>query len=174
MAPAFRADALAKEKKSCQAKGMNKLLLWSLLLLICGPSFAQDDMTSSFEYTERVRQRLVQLRELEASQYLSTIDSFRQEMERYFDHKKRVCEGDFSALILSESRSEERSRPMSKEERQLCYNELKALHTTYINGLFQARERFLIDLHDRRLKDLQASREEALKNLESSFGQKRR
>jgi len=133
-----------------------------------------ETISSSFEYTQRIQQRLLQLADIEASQYLTQIDSYRLDMERYFEHKKRVCEGDFSAVILGTAETESRTvQRLSREEKQLCYKELKALHVTYINNLYQARERFLADLHQKRLEELKQARVKSLSEIEASSSTRR-
>jgi hypothetical protein len=162
---------------------MRKFLQYNLvsfaLILSALNAFAQSyppGVSSTFEYTAHIKTELNDLEKLEASQFLNLVDRYRVMMERYFDHKKRVCEGEFSSLILStrgEGEGESRVR-ISREERQLCMNELKALQSTYINALYGARERFLLSLHEQRLKDLQGARAKALEDLEASFQTRRR
>lgn len=156
------------------------LLLIAVSLLTGSLVFSQDyppGVTSTFEYTAHLRTQLTELEGLAADQYLGQVDRYRVGMERYFDHKKRVCEGEFSSLILSERREElDESRPrrMSREEQELCFNELKALQSTYINNLYNARERYLTHLHEQRINDLKAARQKALDDLEASFSTRRR
>jgi hypothetical protein len=151
--------------------------LWFFLLYLYSQlAFAQitETISSSFEYTQRIQQRLIQLADLEPTVYLTQIDSFRLDMERYFEHKKRVCEGDFSAVILGTAETESRTvQRLSREEKQLCYKELKALHVTYINNLFQAREKFLADLHKKRLEELKQARVKSLSEIEASSSTRR-
>lgn len=146
-----------------------------MLLFVFSQPLSSETISSSFEYTQKIQQRLIQLNELEASNYLTQIDAFRLDMERYFEHKKRVCEGDFSAVFLGTTESDSRTvQRLSREEKQLCYKELKALHVTYINNLFQARERFLSDLHQKRLEELKQARVKSLSEIEATSSTTRR
>ncbi len=133
--------------------------------------FAQVSSTSPFEYTQKIRERLSQLEGLTSDQYLLQIEGFRTDMERYFDHKKRVCNGEFSTVILSESgsRTNEQNNRLTADEKKLCFRELKAMQSTYLNNLYTARERYLDELHKNRKADLQKARERALQELDASF-----
>ena len=134
------------------------------------PAAATAQPSSAFEYTQRVRQELEQLNTLAPEQFLVEVDKVRTSMERYFDHKKRVCNGEFSTVILSVAgeRSTEANR-LSADEKKLCFREMRALQTTYINNMYSARKRYLESLHTKRMEDLEASREKALQELSDTF-----
>ncbi len=128
-----------------------------------------------FDYTKRIHESLEELKTLKPEDYFSNVDNYRIELEKFFDQKKRVCEGEFSTVILSERNSQEKKPVKLKpEERKLCFRELKALQLTFINNLFQARKKYLKFLHEKRIKELETARENAVKSLQRSFDKKRR
>lgn len=158
------------------AKAMKLFFVFMLYLLFLTPAqlLAQganeNSVSSAFEYTQRVRQEIEELNTLTPERFLTEVDKVRSSMERYFDHKKRVCNGEFSTVILSVAgeRSTEANR-LSAEEKKLCFREMRALQTTYINNMYGARKRYLENLHTKRMEDLEASREKALQELSDTF-----
>jgi hypothetical protein len=145
-----------------------------LLVLLSSTLKAQPlndpQLSSAFEYTQRVRQEIEELNKLTPDKFLNEVDKVRTSMERYFDHKKRVCNGEFSTVILSVAgeRSTEANR-LTADEKKLCFREMRALQTTYINNMYGARKRYLENLHIKRMEDLETSREKALQELSDTF-----
>jgi hypothetical protein len=149
---------------------MKKYLL-IFLLLFQSTAFSQEQ--SSFEYTKRIHSRINELSSVEPSSYQSRVYELKSELERFFAHKKRVCNGEFSAVILSETNSvAESSNKLTKEERELCFRELKALQTSFINNLFLARKNYLEWGHKKNLEELNKEREKAIVSLKKSFSKK--
>lgn len=130
-----------------------------------------------FEYTKKVHEQLNELRDISPADYFKNVDTYRTELEKYFDQKKRVCEGEFSTVILagvSETSPNQKPVKLKPEERKLCFRELKALQLTFINNMFAARKRYLEFLHKERLSELDKAREKAVKTLQDSFNKKSR
>jgi hypothetical protein len=63
---------------------------------------------------------------------------------------------------------------LSREERKLCFRELKALQVTFINNMYSARKRYLDFLHAKRVEELEQAREKSIKSLQDSFNKKSR
>ena len=148
-----------------------------LLFLLSFSVSAQNEGETPFEYTKRIHQELEAIKTLNPGEYFSKIDVYRTHLEKYIDHKKRVCEGEFSTIILSgnsQGDSPKPSRKLTTEERKLCFRELKALQITYINNMFIARKKYLDNLHNKRIDELQSAKDNAIKNLNSSFSKRRR
>lgn len=131
---------------------------------------------NSFEYTQKVKKSLEDLKGLVGKDYYQKVDQYRALLEKYMDHKKRVCEGEFSTVILLEENESSKNKPpsksnnkLSKDERKLCYRELKALQVTFIDNMFHARKNYLNYLHEEQLKALEDAREKSIKNIQSSF-----
>ena len=67
-----------------------------------------------------------------------------------------------------------KSVKLSKEEREVCFRELKQVQQKYIESLFEAKKRYVIHLHKQRLEELEKSKEEAIKELMKKFNKKGR
>ena len=114
------------------------------------------------------------IKNLAPEDFFQKIDGFRISLEKYFLQKKKVCNGEFSTFILSDGNvktgvPDGQSKRLSKEERKLCFREMKALQLTYINNMFLARKNYLDFLHDRRISELMKAREASIKSLHSTF-----
>jgi hypothetical protein len=130
---------------------------------------------NTFEYTKSTRQKLGNIKNLAPENYIIDIDEYRVALEKYIEHKKHVCNGEFSTLVLSqdEETKEENRKKLNKEERILCFTELKALQVTFINNLFLARKKYLEYQHITHIKDLAKARDEVLKSLKNNLSRKK-
>ncbi len=141
-----------------------------LLLLTIQMSWAQE--RSAFEYTKEIHVKINELSKVQPTSYQSRVYELKTELGKFFSFKKKVCNGEFSSVILSDSPSVTSSSKLSKEEKELCFRELKALQTSFINNLFLARKNYLQWGHDRNLKELNDEREKAILSLNESFSKK--
>lgn len=133
--------------------------------------------TNIFEYTKVIHESLKKLKSVQPENYVIEVDEYRKDLEKYFDQKKRVCEGEFSTVIfegIKDGDTEKKPVKLKPEERKLCFRELKALQLTFINNVFVARKNYLEFLHKKRLKELEVARENAVKSLQGSFDKKSR
>jgi hypothetical protein len=150
---------------------MNTKIIIILSLLFSLGSFAQieDDIKNE---SDELKEKLSKLRELEPDDYTNNIDSFRVSVEKYINYKRKVCSGEFSSIILDESSSakaEVKKKKLSKDEKRVCFAELKSLQIIFINNMFIARKKFLKSVYSRALNELEKSREASLKNLKKRF-----
>ncbi|MFT6068146.1 MAG: hypothetical protein ACJAT2_003066 [Bacteriovoracaceae bacterium] len=122
-----------------------------------------------------IHESLVELKNLQPEDFDKRIDDYRNGIEKYIEKKKRVCNGEFTTIILSDSmaKPDQEVKKLSKEEKQLCFNELKAIYKTYINHLFLVRTRFVEHLNEKRIKELALIRDATLKSIDSTFNRKR-
>lgn len=143
------------------------LLLFSIFLY--GNSFAETPV----EYSKKVEAKIDEIPSLAPNEYLSKINSYREEIDKFIEHKKRVCSGEFSLIVLdgenNNESDEERTYKLSKEERKLCIRELQVLQLKFINNMFIARKNFLENGHKKSLEELEEARNQAVKNLKDSF-----
>lgn len=141
-------------------------------------AFAEAEVKLSEEAElKQVNEKLESLKSLSSEDYLLKVDSYRDELEKYIDHKKGVCEGEFSTVILSRSQDDtdkEAPLKLSKEEREICFRELKGLQETYLSSMYVAKRNYLIYLHEKRLKELEAAKNQAIKDLQERFNKKGR
>ena len=81
-------------------------------------------------------------------------------------------------MVLSEKKvkldgTKKNKNKLSHEERKLCFREMKALQITFINNMFLARKRYLDHLHQLRVSELGAAREQSIKSVQKAFTKKR-
>lgn len=149
-----------------------------IILLIPMTLFAQSKAISPvIQKTESsiIHARLIELKNLKAEDFDKKIDNYRNDIEKYIETKKRVCNGEFTTIILSDSaaKPDQEAKKLTKIEKQLCFNELKAIYKTYINHLFLVRTRFIEYLNEKRIKELAVIRDATLKSIDSTFNRKR-
>ena len=142
----------------------NPLVLFIIFLSI-KPSlcFSTSIPNTPFEYTEWINSKLLQLKDLTPKEYPLRIDHFRELVEKYIDHKKRVCNGDFSTFVLD--KTQKIKNKLTREEKKLCFKELKAFQITTINHMYFARKKYLLYIHNLRLKELSTLRNSLLNKL---------
>ena len=149
-----------------------------VILLIALPVYGE---VSPLEYSRNFKEQLDEVKDLAPEEFLQSIDSYRESLEKYIEHKKRVCNGEFSTIILGVEDNEKKLKKkkrnkLSREERTLCFRELKGFQVTLVNNVYVARKRFLNYLHQKRIEELEATRIKTIDNLQKAFskGQGRR
>ncbi len=151
---------------------MKKVIIPIFIILYTQISFAQAKK-SSFEYTNEIHGKISKIKEVAPDNFIGELEDLKVDLENFFDHKRKVCNGEFSSLILVASASKDGGgNKLSDQERSLCYRELKALQTTYVNNLFIARKRYLTWVFEKNVKDLDSERTKAIKSLQESFDKK--
>ena len=162
------------------------VLLIATVSLIQSAVFAQEAVTESSQgpednivtYTQNISQVINDLKNLPPENYANEVDNIRSSIDRFIKFKKGVCQGEFSAIIINEQdetrdfTTRNSKKKLSKEERKLCYRELKGIQVQFIQNMFFARKKYLIYLHDQQLKDLEISKEQAIQRLNVKFSKK--
>ncbi len=152
---------------------MNTKYILTFFVLLSSSTYGQDAPEKNiFEYTREMYKKVNSISDLNPEDFNGKIANIRNEIDRYVEHKKGVCQGEFSTVILEQSQAEKSDYKLTKTEQELCYRELKALQITYINKLFTARKNYLDFLHTERIKQLSTVREDALKQLQATFNKK--
>lgn len=144
------------------------------LLLIFAPALwaqgAPESTKTMFEVSREIQREVESLAKLDASKYHQSIDGIRQSLEKYIDNKKRVCNGEFSTVIIQNSAEKtEPPHKLTRDEKKLCFRELKAFQITFLNNMYLARKNYLDFLHQKRLEELTLAREEAVKSVQAGF-----
>lgn len=149
------------------------ILTFNLFAQLPRPTSSNLADETPFEVTQEIRTELEILKNLKVDEFPNKIEKIRNDIETYIEHKGRVCNGEFSTIVLTDKgESSKNALPrnkLSKEERKLCFKELKAIHSTYINNLFLARKNYLEFIHTKRTDELDRSREEAVKKLQKLY-----
>ena len=119
---------------------------------------------------DKVKNNITKIKTLKPENYLSSIDSFRKSIDRFIRYKRRVCNGEFSSLVLEngETVKGEKER-LTEEEKVICFRELKSIQEEFIKNMFEARVKFLDHLHEKQILDLKKAKEELLKSLDKTF-----
>ena len=84
-----------------------------------------------YEYSNKINIELDQLKNIKSEEYVEKVQIIRSNLKNYFEHKKRVCQGEFSALILDgaagiiNKRKKRKKVRLTKKEKALCYLEMK-------------------------------------------------
>lgn len=136
-----------------------------------------------FQFTAKIERMLEQVKSLTPDEFLQNMNSVRQELELYLEHKRGVCNGEYSTMILEDDLGKQRLSNteldkkevynLTKNERDLCFGELKAIQVTYINNLFVARTRLLEFVYKKRMDELSKARASAIESIQDTFNKKR-
>ncbi|MBL6989745.1 MAG: hypothetical protein ISR65_08200 [Bacteriovoracaceae bacterium] len=167
------------------------LLLCIQLLTLSWGALALDYKTDPNQISEvfgvstKIDDELEIIKQLPPSEYYQKIDSYRTSVEKYIEHKKRVCNGEFSTQILKDSRASDSDddtdndtleksptqtkHKLSAAERKLCFREMKTIQITFINNIFLARTKYLNYQHKLRLQKLEKEKDETIKNFRARF-----
>ena len=155
---------------------MEKLLLIIKIFITCF-FLSSSILAQEKNASESIREKIEEVKSLSHENFLNKIDEFHQEVQKYFDLKKRVCFGEFSTVILREyenakARESNKPRKLNKEERKRCLRELKSLQTSYINNLFEVRQKYLKASHQKEIESLKQSKLKTLESLQKTFSDK--
>lgn len=149
-------------------------ILFSFSLTHLQAQEKKNSVETTFEYTNRIKGLIETLAKLSPEDYPTKIESVRNELVKYFEHKKLVCNGDFSTLVIDKSISINQKNnqkiKLSKTERALCFREMKALQVTFLHQLFNARKKFLSFIMKKNIAQLNELHERSIKNVHKSFG----
>ena len=119
-------------------------------------------MSSSLfgEEVIRFESLLTKLNEVSVETFVKKIDKVKGEFDRYFTNKSRICQGEFSTIVLGETPSEEsESTKLSKSEIKACLSNLANERMVYIDAIYKQRENYLKFLHKKQLEQLAKSKE---------------
>lgn len=133
--------------------------------LLLGSAYAAD--------SDAIQAKIRALSEIKPDTYAQNVEAIRSELDRYFDNKKRVCNGEYSTIVLGDvgeaGRSAEETRKLTKDERKVCFREMKNLQVSYVNALYEARRKYVLWLQEQQLEELGKVRDEAIKRLQTNF-----
>ncbi|MCY4524463.1 MAG: hypothetical protein OXB84_06970, partial [Halobacteriovoraceae bacterium] len=73
---------------------------------------------------KKIKQDIEELRTLRPEDFMRQIEGYRNEVGRFIEHKKRVCDGEFSKKVLGEASTDEPKKKLTKEEKEACVAEL--------------------------------------------------
>ena len=153
---------------------MVKVILSSLLLVFSFSSSSSPEGVEVLEEKdfgfEKVKESIIKIKSLKPEEYLNSIDSFRTSIDRFVGYKKRVCNGEFSSLVLENGEIVQgQKKRLTEEEKIICFSELKKIQEDFIKNTFEARVKYLDYLHQKQIIDLKEAKKELLKSLDKTF-----
>jgi hypothetical protein len=136
--------------------------------MICiGQEESKEEKTYPIRPNERILKELELVKNMSPEEYETKMDKYRSSIQKFIEHKKGVCSGDFSTIVLNEDGiTKEEERKLSWGERKVCIREIKQLQITFINNLYTARKKYLEYLHYMRIKELTSVRDESIKSIQ--------
>jgi hypothetical protein len=127
-----------------------KLLIIPILFLFSSNVEAEN---KSFESL------LTDFKKIPGKDFNTKIEVSRKGFDRYFEIKGRICQGDFSTVILGESTNNDKSSKLSRSEIKACLNNLTNERIVFIDALYELRKSYLTYLHSLQLEQLNKSKQ---------------
>ena len=116
--------------------------------------------------TKVIEAKVDSLSSTKPEDFIETVPALTKEIDHYFFKRQKVCLGEFSTIILSESgESSKGDKKLSDQEREVCLRNLKRLQLKYVNNLFELKKKYIIFLHEKRLEELDLAHKEEIKRL---------
>ena len=123
---------------------MSKYLLFFLLGGFSLSSLSSPGTLKNLEEkgfgAEEVKESITKIKTLKPEEYLHNIDSFRTSIDRFVRYKRRVCNGEFSSLVLENGETVKGDKKRLTEEEKLFVLELKQIQEDFIKNIFEARQ----------------------------------
>ncbi len=132
-------------------------------------AFAQDaKLAQSYQELNDI---LSKIEKSEIDQYPQKILEFKKSFDIFIEMKKKVCKGEYSTIIFQDKvpSASEPKKELSGEEKKNCTKELKLYQRDTILKLYQFRKAFLEHSHKKLMEELDAVKEQSLKNLDTSY-----
>ena len=127
------------------------------------------------EFTKKIKATLDEIRFLDAKNFPKKIFPLRLKVEKFTSYQKKICQGEFSTIVLNEfstqgdNNGKKELKKLDKNERRLCFRELKSIQILFINAVHQARYNYLKIIHQRELEGLNSIKAESLQDLDKTF-----
>ena len=151
-----------------------KVFLLNLFIVAQAQTVPGQSSASKVFSTDKIKVEMKKLRSLKAEDFIRQVDDYRNTVDKFIEHKKRVCNGEFSKIVIGEGVVGSKEKTLTKQEKDECFKELLNLQVTYIDNLFAARSRFLTYQHDLRIKNLNQARKKSIEDIKGKFTKKRR
>ena len=115
---------------------------------------------------QKIKQQIDDIKNILPEDYVSKFNGKTKAIDEFFLKRQKVCLGEFSTIVLSESGDFNKgSKKLSDEEREVCLRELKKLQGSYINNFFNVKKKYIDYLHRKRIEELEQARELELKKF---------
>ncbi len=99
----------------------------------------------SSAYALEFNQMVENLKQLSPDSYPVKINDYLEYFEKEIDRRNYFCQGE-----------------ISKEEKNICKDEIKKIRINFLNSVYLARKNYLNYLHDQRVKELEEEKQTML------------
>ena len=151
---------------------------WSVVIIVgwCWMAGAFS-WAQGFEGREKIRAELEKLRSLSHQEYAKQFLALSQQLQRYLEYQKKICFGEFSALIFDSDQGTGQgggkgqqsgggvSKKLSQQERKVCFKSLVDMQKAYVEISFDKRAEFLQTFHNQRMQQLRQQKAKELQQL---------
>jgi hypothetical protein len=150
---------------------MKSKIIWPYLFILLWSGLSLSAPQDKVNLESSITQSLEEIKNLTPDKYLSEIEQVRANLEKFIQNKKRVCNGEFSSVILygTDPVTSEKKIKLGPEERKACLGEVRNIQIKFIENLFLARKKYLQYLHDIEVKKMESIKEESIKKVKYSF-----
>jgi hypothetical protein len=94
----------------------------------------------------------------------------KENFDRYIEHKKLECTGEFTQFIKNDlGEMESVKRVLTREERKLCIVQLRDFHQYYLEKLLEAKKNYLIRLHSKHMLEIENLRNDISNLLDKTY-----
>ena len=134
----------------------------------------ENSLAESRNFTDRISSTLTEIGGLDERNFPLKISSLRERVERFLNYQKKICQGEFSTIVLNEFGQEEGEgqnelKKLDENERKLCFRELKNIQIMFINATHKARRNYLTSIHQKEMEGLDTLRKESIQSVQKVF-----
>ena len=131
------------------------------------------ESSEQLNFVSKIEGTIKEISMLKAGEFPARIGSLRKKVEKFLEYQKRICQGEFSTIVLNEFNDKDSDnndvKKLNKEERKLCFRELKNIQIIFINNMYTARLNYLKGTHQEEITSLQLAKEQAIKSIKKTF-----
>lgn len=147
---------------------MKYLLLVHIFFTISFNIIADTPLLESYSHAD-IEKKILDSNAQNIQAFPEEIFEIQKFLDRYFDLLKLKCAGDFTSFTIDEKGEDAEVRTkLNKEERKVCYTELKAFKSKMITLIFQKKKEFIDSVHKVRIEELEKSKNKLIFNIDSN------
>lgn len=106
----------------------------------------------------RFEDLLGRLNKLEQENFLEDVENVKNLFDKYFSNKSRVCQGEFTTMVLGVEEQESNEK-LSQSEIKACLTKLANERMVYIDAIYEKRKKYLVYLHQKQIEQLNKTKE---------------
>lgn len=149
-----------------------RIFNYLFLILACLPIYAQESAPIK---KEDVINTFKSLTVAKSDDFPSEFKKSLSLADAFIEQQKQQCSSKFSVVEIEEGGEVKRvEKPLTAEERALCYRELKLVQKEVIDLSFDSRRSYAVKIHESFLISLDLERTRAKEALDKAYDKKRR